>query len=97
MEFTLRIPRRRNVINIDASKLSLLPGDVLVVNWPANVPLHPSDVYRTAGALREQFPDNKVLVLANGLTVDSIFGSPDRPDLGVADPFINDQGENDAQ
>ena len=84
-------------VTCDVAKLSVLPGDVLTMSWPSHMRFDPETAMDMAKRLRLEFPENTVLVLANGIKVESVFGPRvNYADLGVEDPWATQDADGTA-
>jgi hypothetical protein len=92
VRLTIAIRPRRPRISFDVSKVTVYPGDVVLVTWPADTRLDVLAVRRAGKHLKEMFPDNQVVMLADGLTLETV------PRVHHHDWHLNDntpKGEND--
>lgn len=75
------IPVHLTIEDYEARKLRLLPGDVVVVNVPGT--RIPQEIAERVQKIAEDvFPDNKVLVLANGIDLTIVTPDEVEPDPG---------------
>lgn len=61
-----------NEIIINAEKIRVEPGDTVVLKMPGH--LSPENVNNIKNQAKAMFPDNRILVLSDGMTIEKARG-----------------------